>query len=41
MREPNEVKNPTPKKLSGTPTHRRVPVQKNGAVKLPADIIKK
>jgi hypothetical protein len=41
MREPNEVKSPTRKKLSETLPRRRVPVQKNGAVKLPADIIKK
>ena len=41
MREPIEVKNPTRKKLPGTLPRRRVPVQKNGAVKLPADIIKK
>ena len=41
MREPIEVKSPTRKKLSGVRPRRRVPVQKNGAVKLPADIIKK
>ena len=41
MREPQEAKSPTRKKLSGAPPRRRVPVQKNGAVKLPADIIKK
>jgi AbrB family looped-hinge helix DNA binding protein len=41
MREPIEVKSPTRKKLSGVRPRRRVPVQKNGAVKLPADIVKK
>jgi len=41
MREPQEAKSPTRKKLSGAPPRRRAPVQKNRAVKLPADIVKK